>query len=378
MLPSTPPLPEGPSKEFALLNEIRDLNQRITKNTPSSTSGRTWQTQKPSISHLSQLVRDNFKLLTQTKDHKLLTEIKLLNENIKTQYATSIDNWRLQANLTQINAIREESLLQEQAATADVNYQAAGGYSPSNLKRLIKQAEQGDFLVLDHKIGSIPPQIFNNKNIRFLVLHHWGNKEFPKELYKMPLFYLALRALPPIETIHPGIGQLKNTLTLLNCTGLNVQELPEELFQLTNLEFLRLEHTQLESLSSNIGKLQKLKNLELERCPFLQTLPSEIGSLAQLKVLTCKNTDLTALPKEIGRCTQLQSIDIRNNPHLTQFPVELGQLQSLEALLCDDSALPHLPAELANCPKLIQIGNLWRIESGISLKDFLINRNISP
>lgn len=275
------------------------------------------------------------------------------------------------ANPQKLNEWKEEHPLNEEETLPSFLLQPvhARHLVPSEMALLRNKSVQ--FM---HRITTLPPQLAGNKNIFLLIINKWGGKTFPKELYKLPLYFLSVTTDSITTSFPHGLAHLKETLNIFNCIGPSIDQLPDELFHLFNLSFLRFDNSNIESVSREISKLVNLKHLELQYNPFLEKLPPEIGQLTQLKTLSCKACDLLELPKEIGNCASLVSLDITENPRLKHLPNELGHLKNLEVLLCDNGSLPYLPSNLVHCRKLVQIGHLWHVSSGIPLPDFLTQR----
>lgn len=205
------------------------------------------------------------------------------------------------------------------------------------------------------EIYTLPPQLAHNREIRSLVIEHWAGKHFPEEICSLPLHFLLFASDPHVLTMQAPWARLKDTLSILNLSGLKVSQLPKHFYGLTNLISLFLDNTALKRLDAALGDLQNLSHLEISNSPFLQTLPPEIGRLSKLKEFLCTHTDLRTLPRQIGSLVQLEKLDLHDNTALRMLPPELGQLVHLRSLNCSGCDLQALPHEIGGLHELEEL-----------------------
>lgn len=205
-------------------------------------------------------------------------------------------------------------------------------------------------------ITSLPIEVGQLKQLLHLDLRNNQLASLPASIKDLSrLVYLDIGSDFPFEgnrqltTIPPALFQLKN-LKHLDLTYNPIQELPTEIGALSGLTELQLQNTKLESLPASIGQLKQLIILGLGNNN-LQTLPTEFGQLKSLKGLNLSGNNLTHLPASIGKLTNLKFVTLLQN-ELTELPDELAQLNQLEILTLSSNQLQRLPDEFGELSNL--------------------------
>lgn len=125
----------------------------------------------------------------------------------------------------------------------------------------------------------------------------------PQEVYRLSLRKKHLRSLPP------EVYQFKN-LNELDLGKNNIKELPAEIVQFQYLRRLNLERNELETLPKEIGKLKNVKELIINQNQ-IYALPWEIGDMENLEYLDLWSNNLSELPKTMKKLEKLRDIDMR-------------------------------------------------------------------
>ncbi|MEL7506843.1 MAG: COR domain-containing protein, partial [Cyanobacteria bacterium J06554_1] len=145
-----------------------------------------------------------------------------------------------------------------------------------------------------------------------------------------------------LNQLPPEIGQL-TSLTSLNLSNNQLNQLPPEIGQLTSLTSLNLSDNQLTELPLEIVQLTVLTSLDLSDNQ-LTELPTEIVQLTALTSLDLSDNQLTELPTEIVQLTALTSLNLRGN-QFSYIPLSVKQLVSLKTLDFRGNPLP-IPPEI--------------------------------
>jgi len=205
---------------------------------------------------------------------------------------------------------------------------------------------QGQYLT------TIPKKIFDNIQLKILLLNSHQISNLPKEIGKLTNLTSLDLNFNDLTVLPPEIEKLTN-LTALNLNGNELTILPSEIGNLTNLTSLDLSLNKLTTLPNEIVNLTNLTNLNL-RSNQLTDLPFEIGNLTNLTSLDLINNQLTDLPSEIGNLTNLTSLDLSSN-ELTILPSEIGNLTNLISLDLSGNELTILPPEIGNLTNLTSL-----------------------
>lgn len=122
------------------------------------------------------------------------------------------------------------------------------------------------------------------------------------------VFHLQL-SKRKLDSVPPEIFQFKN-LRVLDLSRNKISQLPAEIGNLKNLEKLILNNNQLEALPQEIAQLTKLKQLSLNR-NLIQELPPGIGQLTELEYLELWDNELKDVPDEISNLQNLKVVELR-------------------------------------------------------------------
>ncbi len=112
-----------------------------------------------------------------------------------------------------------------------------------------------------------------------------------------------------LKTLPPEIFELRN-LEYLSVANNKLKEIPPEIGKLTKLKELNISGNKLNRLPGQIGNLKELKTLNLNK-NVLEVLPHEIGELINMTELLLWSNELDDLPDEIANCTSLKTLELR-------------------------------------------------------------------
>jgi hypothetical protein len=201
-------------------------------------------------------------------------------------------------------------------------------------------------------VGSIPPEIDNLTNLRWLRLGGNDLTGVPPEIGNLSnLEELALWA-NDLTSVPWQIGNLSN-LTHLDLSDNQLTTIPPEIGNLSNLTELLVQGNQLTSIPSEIGNLTNLTELWLA-FNNLTSIPASIGNLTNIDFLWLQMNDLTSIPSEIGNLTKLTELPLFDND-LTSLPATIGNLTNLESLILSRNQLSSLPATIGNLSNLTEL-----------------------
>ena len=206
--------------------------------------------------------------------------------------------------------------------------------------------------------GSIPPELGNLANLRWLTLsNNQLSGSIPPELGSLTnLLDLYLDWNQLSGSIPPELGNLANLQDLDLSNNQLSGSIPPELGNLTNLQHLRLSNNQLSgSIPPELGNLANLHYLHLSNTHLSGSIPPELGNLANLRWLTLSNNQLSgSIPPELGNLANLQDeLRLDNNQLSGSIPPELGDLTNLPLLYLFNNQLSgSIPPELGNLANL--------------------------
>ncbi|MBT4594779.1 hypothetical protein HOD08_02790 [bacterium] len=140
-------------------------------------------------------------------------------------------------------------------------------------------------------------------------------------------------------------------LVQLDCSNLEIEELPQCIGSLVNLRILKLKRNRLQSLPKEIGNLKFLGHLNLSYNQ-LEELPCEVGRLENLIGLNVKNNKLETVPEEIGGLRLMALLNLANN-NISHLPLSLGLLTNLRRVKLKGNPFGS-KAQLQNLMKLLK------------------------
>ena len=195
---------------------------------------------------------------------------------------------------------------------------------------------EGIFLYDNNLSGSIPEELGNLRNLKFLFLED--------------------NSLT--GSIPSSLGNLIHLKELTMRNNRLSGSIPKELGNLKNLEYLDLACNKY--LSGNIpveiGNLINLRLIEFRDNQLSGEIPKELGKLINLVHVCMDTNQLTRLPKEFGNLTKLTGICMTANRLRGSIPEELGNLKNLEWISLGVNELSgNLPPQLGNLKKLKEI-----------------------
>ena len=110
-------------------------------------------------------------------------------------------------------------------------------------------------------------------------------------------------------------GALPPTLTLLNLSGNNIEEIEShQIEHLVHLKELRLTGNKLKGIPGTIGRLARLTSLHLDD-NLLESVPPEVAHLKHLAYMKLERNCLRRIPlAAFSELTMLESFDLEGNP----------------------------------------------------------------
>lgn len=128
-----------------------------------------------------------------------------------------------------------------------------------------------------------------------------------------------------LKTVPPEIFQFKN-LQYLDLSRNSIAELPPEIDSLQFLEVLILRKNNLVALPKQIGHLKNLRILNVSQND-LVTLPTQIGDLENLEVLELWDNDLGNFPEQMSYLYKLKEL------YLQSILIDEEEQQRIKAML---------------------------------------------
>ena len=200
---------------------------------------------------------------------------------------------------------------------------------------VITRGGRVDFLILslNNLVGSIPPELGNLTELRYLALG-----------------FNSLEG-----SIPPELGNLEK----LRLLGLSVNNLvgsiPPELGNLSELYHLSAGANRLEgSIPPELGKLAKLSYLEAGGNQLSGSIPPELGNLRNLEFLWLGSKLTGPIPPELGNLSKLERMYLHFNDLSGPVPPEFGEMSSLRELYLtgNPAMVGALPSELTALTRL--------------------------
>ena len=191
--------------------------------------------------------------------------------------------------------------------------------------------EQVEVFGIDHRVGTIPPELGLFSNLLKVTFDYGVTGTIPSQLgnlasLRLWSFRVWLHELS--GTIPTDIGRL-SALQFLNLPAERLSgTLPSELGLLSALGDLNLGGNLLTgSIPSELGLLSNLELLMLQEMNLNGRIPSELGALEKLTNLSLRRNLLSgALPSTLGRLFNLRGLDLSYNWLQGTIPTQLSQL----------------------------------------------------
>lgn len=221
----------------------------------------------------------------------------------------------------------------------------------------------------NHYLKSLPKEFENLTKLKLLDCRkNCCLKKFLFKIKKMNSFEF----LDISNTCMENFEWISGTPSLkyLNCSNMNLTNIPDVFTNLINLEKLICNENEIKTipdfftkflklkyLDLSLNKLLKLENLSLNleyiicrgNCIF--KISSKIGLLTNLKYIDCDFNNLSEIPQEIGNLVNLKYLSFMKN-QIKFLPKEIGNLVNLEYLNLGTNKLSVLPKEIENLSKL--------------------------
>lgn len=198
-------------------------------------------------------------------------------------------------------------------------------------------------LLVDSKTSKLPPELFELKCLRTLILLRDGKMllsdkkctitDIPAEFCQR---LTALRVLHMqscrIQRVPKEIGMLQK-LTYLNLSHNDIEIVPDSISDLQFLTHLNLSRTEITELPESVGKMQSLQVLDLSHCEKLLGLHEAISNLVNLQIINLEGCHyLAVLPRGMKNLKCLVYLNVLECPLLTQMPRQMNQLTNLKIL----------------------------------------------
>ncbi|XP_028830393.1 volume-regulated anion channel subunit LRRC8E [Denticeps clupeoides] len=285
-----------------------------------------------------------------------------------------LKNITIPANVTQLSAMRELSLIH---STAKVQLVALS-HLQENLQVLRLTFESLDQLPLWmytlksleelHLSGPLAHELSRSSSLDTLrELTSLRVLTLRSSLVKIPASVVDVSAHLQRLRIHNEGGKLQvfsslkklANLTSLELISCDLERIPSAVFSLTNLQELDLRENKLTTVEEilSLQHCQRLTTLKLWHNVVVY-IPEHISKLHSLETLDVSWNKIHRLPPRLCYLTRLRHLDVSHN-QLTSLPAEIGILQSLHFFSAAFNSLESLPDELYSCKRLktLLLGN---------------------
>ena len=248
------------------------------------------------------------------------------------------------------------------------------------------------FLQINAKLhGTIPQTISNLTKLENLIISNSSGSlsdTIPKEIGNMTNLVNLSISKAVSGPIPASIGRLANLRNLSFYTGNIDGFIPNEICNLSNLQTLSLTDCKIKGpIPDNIGKLKELIFFNIIGNQLTGNIPSSIGELNKLTYLDLSNNNLTdRVPLTISNCTQISYLKLMNNKlegdfppifenlngftdidlsnnRFTGIPENIGKLGQLQTLNVSNNLLTSLPDSLN---QLKALKSLWASSNKIN------------
>jgi Leucine-rich repeat (LRR) protein len=168
-------------------------------------------------------------------------------------------------------------------------------------------------------------------------------------------------------------------LNKLRLKSNKIGKIPDSIFSLNSITYLDLSHNNLNELQDLFKNLKSLKHLNLGYNQ-ISKIPPSIGSIKNLKLLDLKHNNLKSLPSSIGNLIFLETLNLQGN-QITTLPPTLKELKALEVLNVGLNQLSNVPKWLGNLKSLKKLclgGNksLSKAEEWVEFLPSIIELNL--
>jgi leucine-rich repeat protein SHOC2 len=149
----------------------------------------------------------------------------------------------------------------------------------NNLKEALKNPDKVYKLDLSHhKLDSIPPEVYQFKNLQVLNIKANRLTEVPEEIGVLTHLQRLDMSRNNIVTVDPALGKLVN-LIHLNLSQNEIEMLPKDIGKLVKLEELVMWENNLNDMPDEAKGMINLKKLSLEVIAMNQETQDHISSL---------------------------------------------------------------------------------------------------
>jgi len=190
------------------------------------------------------------------------------------------------------------------------------------------------------KLNNLETLIMNENNIKYLPTTMGSLRS----LRVLDLSNNVIRHFPP--EVADGLG---NTLTELDLSYNELQDVPNELGKLKRLVRLNLANNYLRQLPPNMGSMDGLIWMNLNDNQLVE-LPDNMWKMESLSVVYANFNDIVYLSEHIGLCPSLAQLFLTNNK-LKMLPEEIADVERLYMLNVMDNQIMSIPS-LAHADRL--------------------------
>lgn len=246
-----------------------------------------------------------------------------------------------------LNGTLEELILQKNnlETLADV------GFGIANLKKLTKLD------LHDNRIRVIPQDIRKLKSLEYLDLGHNVISELPDWGLPPPARRLTDDEYYPVD----GGAKSKefwsklNNLETLIMNENNIKYLPDTMGSMRSLRYLNLANNVIRHFPPRVaeGLGNSLTELDLSNND-LQDVPNELGKLKRLVQLDLSNNNLQQLSPNMGNMDGLVFMNVENN-QLVELPDNMWKMESLVIVRANFNSITFLSDSIKLCPSLSQL-----------------------
>lgn len=203
-------------------------------------------------------------------------------------------------------------------------------------------------------IGTVPEELGNLSNLRFLGLAKNGLTSLPAELGKLFMLEelnLSWNQFSEVPDIFDGLSKMK----YLDFSKNTLTEVPDIFGNMPCLETLQFYDNKLKSVPSGLGGLAHLKYLDLG-VNEITSVPDDFCDLPSLAWLSLDYNKLKSVPEGIRSMPKLEYLSLFENEIEGEIPSWLCDLTELADLaLSNNNLVGEIPEDIGNISGLVKL-----------------------
>lgn len=196
------------------------------------------------------------------------------------------------------------------------------------------------------------PDDLEMMNIHSLTLINTKLKKFPAKLSHSSLASIVV-INSELTELPAALGELSETMTVLQISGSHLTTLPAEIGKLKKLRDLRITDSELTTLPDAFGELDHISHLDFSHNPALNSLPASISQMQDLRGLVLEGCGFSAVPEVVKQCTLLRNLWMGDNKLESVDAAVFSAFTQLEGLYLSGNRFSASP--VLNCPTLLEL-----------------------